>query len=104
MRILGLTSLLLATELLAFGQLDSDTLTSNVSRSINLLPDQGIFNIYVNSDLDTSLEQVVAALKASGVTAENLSNVDSGVIDGAGGQAVTTTTGGGVRWSFTLFV
>jgi hypothetical protein len=67
MRSLWLGILLAAVESLAFGQLDSDTLTVSVSQSVNLQPDQVVFEIRVTTPATTGLDEVVASLKNDAV-------------------------------------
>src|SRR6266852_1968523 len=67
MRILWLGILLAAVESLAFGQLDSDTLTVLVSQSLDLQPDQVVFGISVTTPASTGLDEVVASLKNAAV-------------------------------------
>jgi hypothetical protein len=92
MRSLWLGILLAAVECLAFGQLDSDTLTVSVSRSFSLQPDQAVFGINVTAPLSSGLDEVVAGLKTAGITAANFSGVFS-----IPNQAP-------LYWSFTLAV
>ncbi len=75
MRSLWLGILLAAVESLAFGQLDSDTLTVSVSQSFALQPDQALLSISLLTPASTGLDELVASLKGSGITAANLSNV-----------------------------
>src|SRR5258708_15774138 len=75
MRSLWLGILLAAVESLAFGQLDSDTLTVSVSQSFALQPDQALLSISLLTPASTSLDELVASLKGSGITAANISNV-----------------------------
>ena len=91
MRSLCLITVLLAGDSLLFGQLDSDTLTIQASRSVNLTPDQVVFSISVSASPNTSLDQVVATLANLGVTAANLANVASG-----------TDSQSAIYWDFTL--
>ena len=63
---------------LAFGQLDSNSVTVTASRSTTQQPDQVVFAVVVQSGLGTSLDDVVAALRSLGITAANLSGVGSG--------------------------
>lgn len=91
MRSLCLITILLAGGSLLFGQLDSDTLTIQASRTVNLTPDQVVFSISISASPNTSLDQVVAALANLGVTAANLANV-------AGGTDSQSAT----YWDFTL--
>jgi hypothetical protein len=70
--------MLLATvESLAFGQLDSDTLTVSVSQSVNLQPDQIVFGIIQIAPPDRSLDEILASLKAAGITQASFSTVSS---------------------------
>src|SRR5258708_1460422 len=75
MRSLWLGILLAAVESLAFAQLDSNTLTVSVSQSFVLQPDQALLSISLLTPASTSLDELVASLKGSGITAANLSNV-----------------------------
>jgi uncharacterized protein YggE len=98
MRCLCLTVLFLASVSAVFGQLESDTLTIQSSRSVNLPPDQLVFYVSVNSSLDATLDQVVASLQGSGIAATDLSGVFSSPEPGL------PTTNPGLLWSFTLGV
>lgn len=75
MRSLWLGILLAAVESLAFGQLESDTLTVSVSQSVNLQPDQVVFAIPLITTASTTLDEAAASLKGAGITAANLSSV-----------------------------
>jgi hypothetical protein len=77
MRSLWLGILLATVESLAFGQLDSDTLTVSVTQSINPQPDQIVFGIIQTAPPDRSLDEVAASLKAAGITATKFSTVYS---------------------------
>jgi len=77
MRSLWLGILLAAVESLAFGQLDSNTLTVSATRSFTLTPDQLVLSIFVTTPASTGLDEVVAGLKSAGITAANFSNVRS---------------------------
>src|SRR5438552_2690258 len=90
MRSLWLGILLAAAESLAFGQLDSDTLTVSVSQSFNLQPDQVVFGIQLTTATSFGLDEVVASLKNAGITAASFSSVAS-----LPNQAT-------LYWSFTL--
>jgi hypothetical protein len=92
MRNLWLGILLAAVESLAFGQLDSDTLTLSASRALTLPPDQLALGIYVTTPASTGLDEVVAGLKSLGITAANFSNVSS------------SADGVGLSWLFSLAV
>ena len=55
----------------AFGQLDSNSVTVTATRSMSQQPDQVLFGVTVQSGFNTSLDDVVAALQGSGITAAN---------------------------------
>ncbi len=61
----------------AFGQVASNTITVSASQNANLQPDQAIFSVTVGSGLNTGLDDVVAALQGSGITAANFSGIFS---------------------------
>jgi len=98
MRDFCLALLFLASAQFVFGQLESDTLTIQSSRSTILQPDQLVFNVSLTSTLDATLDQVVASLPGSGITAADL----SGVFSSLGNPFLTS--GPGLLWSFTLGV
>jgi len=62
---------------LAFGQLESNSITVSASNNAALQADQADFSIVVQSSLTTSLDNVLTALQGSGITAANLSSVNS---------------------------
>jgi hypothetical protein len=62
----------------AFAQLDSNSVTVSATRSMTQQPDQVLFAVNVQSGLNTSLDDVVAALQGSGITAANFSGVSMG--------------------------
>ena len=89
--------LLVVSASLAFAQLDSNSITVNASRSAALQPDQALFAVSVQSDLNTSLNDVLTALQGSGITSANFSGVssNSGFVLGPG-QSQT------FQWAFGL--
>jgi hypothetical protein len=91
MRNVWLTALLLASASLAFGQLETDTITIQASRFVYPAPDQVSFYITVVADPASSLDQIVAALSGLGITASNLSSM-YGANDNRGS----------LQWSFAL--
>jgi uncharacterized protein YggE len=93
MRQFLLTTLALAYASLAFGRLETDTVTIQASRSVTLTPDQVSFYITVTAAPTSSLGQIVAALPGTGITASNLSNM-YGAVDSQSS----------LQWSFTLAV
>jgi uncharacterized protein YggE len=88
----------------AFAQLDSNSITVSASNNTNLQPDQALFSVSVQSGIDTGLDDVLTALQGSGITAANLSGVNTQ------GQAIAIATIGTLpptltptlTWSFTL--
>jgi hypothetical protein len=72
-----LTILYLIGASLLFGQLDSDTVTIQTSRSITLTPDQAAFYVAVGASPATSLDQIVAALAPTGINASNFTSMNS---------------------------
>jgi hypothetical protein len=93
MRNFWLTALLLTSASLAFGQLETDTITIQASRFVSPTPDQVSFYISVVAGPASSLDQIVAALSGLGITASNLSNM-YGAMDNQSS----------LQWSFTLAV
>lgn len=71
--------LLFASASLGFGQLDSYTVTITASRSVTPQPDQVVMAVDVTSNLSAGLDDVVASLQGSGITAANLSGVSTQV-------------------------
>jgi hypothetical protein len=70
--------LLISSVPAAFAQLDSNSVTVSAIRSVTQQPDQVLFAVTVQSGLNTSLDDVVAALQGSGITAANFSGVSMG--------------------------
>jgi len=95
MRLLCLCALLVASAAVAAAQTDANSLTITASRSLAVQPDQLVFGVTVNSGLNSGLDDVVAALAGSGVTAGNLQSVYSYT------DSPNHTT---VQWTFTLSV
>jgi hypothetical protein len=88
---------------LAFGQLDSNSITVTASQSVNLQPDQVLFAVYVSTPLTASLDDVLAAVKGAGITSANF----SGVYSSATAQSGTGTGNGqppAEQWAFGLAV
>jgi hypothetical protein len=87
---------------LLFGQLDSNSVTVTASRGTSVQPDQVLFAVYVTTGLGASLDDVLAALKGSGITSANFSGVSN-----AAGSALCLVTGTPapaptVQWAFGL--
>jgi hypothetical protein len=87
---------------LAFGQIDSNAVTVTASRNANLQPDTVLFGVTVTSGFNTGLDDVIAALAGSGITAANFSSVSSpftlSVPTGAIAQPVQPM----LQWNFAL--
>jgi len=60
---------------LAFGQLDSNTITVTASSSVTLSPDQIVFSVGINAAVDKTLDDVTSALAGSGITIANFTGV-----------------------------
>jgi uncharacterized protein YggE len=97
MRKSGLIFVLLSFCPLAFAQLGSDSITVNASNNPSPQPDEATFFLSVQSGTNTSLNDVLTALQALGITAANLSSVTSSllpIVGRAGGLVL--------QWTFTL--
>src|SRR3984893_3664112 len=66
----------------AFAQLDSNSVIVTATRSMTQQPDQVLFGVTVQSGLNTSLGDVVAALQGSGITAANFSGISAAPFTG----------------------
>jgi len=75
MRYFCLTIIYLIGASLLFGQLDSDTVTIQASRSISVTPDQTAFYVSISASPATSLDQIVAMLAPIGINASNFTSV-----------------------------
>jgi len=88
---------------LAFGQVESNSITVSASQNASLQPDQAIFAVTVQSGVNTGLDDVVAALQGSGITAANFTGVNTQ------GQAIAILSAGPlptpvptIGWTFSL--
>ena len=92
----------------AFAQLDSNSITVTASRNVNLQPDQVVFGVFVDSGPDATLDEILAALKGSGITAANFSSVTTIVPGFTTGvsllppPALPPNLQSGLEWSFGL--
>jgi hypothetical protein len=92
---------------LAFGQVEANTVTVTASQSVNLQPDQVAFGVSVTTPINASLDDVLAALKGSGITIANFSGVNStftiptGILPVNPLNPQPTPT---IQWSFSLSV
>ena len=101
MRKVLLISALVLSSSLAFGQVDSNSITVTASRGNSSgPPDLAVFSVQVNSGLDTSLDDVIAALQGSGISAANLQNVYTLLISANSARAPQQIEM--LAWSFTL--
>lgn len=84
---------------LAFGQLDSNSVTVTASRNPSLAPDEAVYGVYVDSDLHASLTDILAALQGSGITVVNFTSVNSvQKFDPVSGKPLPAM----LEWSFRL--
>ncbi len=60
---------------LAFGQLDSNTVTVTASSSVTLSPDQIVFSVGITAPLNDTLDDVTSAFAGSGITIAEFSDV-----------------------------
>jgi hypothetical protein len=60
---------------LAFGQLDSNSITVTSSRGSSLQPDQVVIGVFVDTPLTASMSDVIAALAGSAITSANFAGV-----------------------------
>ena len=77
MRRIFFTLLALALPVAAFAQLDDDTITVTASRTSNLQPDELSVGVSVNAPATSTLDDVVAVLSGTGITARNLASTSN---------------------------
>jgi uncharacterized protein YggE len=82
---------------LAFAQNVVNSVTVTASNSLNLQPDQAIFSVTVQSGTNLGLDDVLAALQGSGITAANLSGISS-LPSAFVGRMLSST----LQWTFAL--
>jgi len=90
MRPLWITILSLAIASAAFGQLDSNSISITASRSVILQPDTARISATVTTAPDANLDDVLAGLQGSGISAGNLIGV--------------STVNRSLAWNFSLTV
>jgi hypothetical protein len=100
MRIVILAFVLSAS--LAFGQLDSNAVTVTASRNASLQADTVVFSVAVTSGINAGLDDIVAVLAGSGITAANFSSVSSPQFIPASAIAFPQPAPPMMQWSFTL--
>lgn len=86
----------------AFAQLDSNSVTVSATRSLAQQPDQVLFGVTVQSGLNTSLDDVVAVLQGSGITAANFSAVSTAPFVGNLIPPQPATATPVLQWTFAL--
>jgi uncharacterized protein YggE len=96
MRNSAFSILALASASLAFGQLDTHTVTITATRAVSVQPDQSVFALYVNSPVNTSLGEVVSAIQGAGVGASDLLGVYTQT------TYVQNQPQDSLQWAFTL--
>ncbi len=87
---------------LAFGQLDSNSITVTASNNASLQPDEALFSVSVTSSQTTGLDDVLAALQPVGVTVGNFSGVSTQPSATLIVGGLSTTSAPTLIWSFTL--
>jgi uncharacterized protein YggE len=90
---------------LAFAQLDSNSITVTASRNSALQADQAVFVVTVQSDTNASLDDIVAALQGSGITAANLTSASTPQLIFTGNPGVGSILAplaASIQWSFSL--
>ena len=60
-----------------FAQVDSNSVTVNVSRAANTAPDEVLLSVGVLSGYNSTLDDILAALKGTSISASNLSSVST---------------------------
>ncbi|HUA57297.1 MAG TPA: SIMPL domain-containing protein [Verrucomicrobiae bacterium] len=93
---------LLILPLALWAQLDDNTVTVTASRTLPALqPDQAVFTVYVITPATATLDDAVAAVAGTGITAANLSGiVNLGVPPPPGSTSANPST----EWFFALTV
>jgi hypothetical protein len=99
MRKLPLITAFFVSLSLTFGQAGSNSITVTASQSTaSGQPDQAVFNVQVTSGLDSGLDDVIAVLQGSGISAANFQGLNS-FLNTLPGVASPTQT---LNWSFQL--
>ncbi len=62
---------------LLLGQLDTNSVTVTASSSATLQPDEAVFSVQVGSGINATLNDIVAALQGTGITAANFTGIIS---------------------------
>jgi hypothetical protein len=99
MRKIPLITALVLSLSVAFAQLDSNSITVTASRGNSATaPDQTVFGVVVTSGVDTGLDDVIALLQGTGISAANLQALNEYTIaSGPSGQPTET-----LNWRFSF--
>ncbi|HLG95546.1 MAG TPA: hypothetical protein VKX49_04460 [Bryobacteraceae bacterium] len=62
----------------ALAQLETDTITVAANRQVSLQPDQIVFSVQVSAPQTASIDDVLAKIAGTGLSAADLSSVYSG--------------------------
>ena len=101
MRKFPLIPALILSSSLSFGQAGSNSITVTASRgNPSGPPDQAVFSVHVDSGVDTSLDDVIAALQGTGISAANLQNLNTLFNSRVSESGVTQTAT--LDWWFTF--
>jgi uncharacterized protein YggE len=87
---------LLLLPVLALAQTPPNSVTVTASRNTNVAPDQAVISVSVNTSLSGTMDDAIAALQGSGITAANFTGVST-VQTILGKQSITE-----LQWSFSL--
>lgn len=79
---------------LAVGQVDTNSVTVTASRSLSSTPDLALYQVTVTTPITASLDDVTAALQGSGLSAANLTSINTNT-----GTNLANVT---LSWTFTL--
>lgn len=73
----GLLSLAPAVMFAQLAQLESNTLTITATQQVNTQPDQAVFDVYVSANLTQGLNDILAALPGTGISAANIAGIST---------------------------
>jgi hypothetical protein len=97
----GLVFLLLSFCPLLFGQTAPNSITVSASQNASLQADQAVFAVTIQSPVSTGLEDVIAALQGSGITAASFAGVSTqpGICNALNCTSIPPAT---LLWAFAL--
>jgi len=81
---------------LALAQTPQNSVTVTASRNTSAAPDQAVISVSVTTPTSGTIDDAVAALQGSGITAANLSGIS--IVQSASGRQTLTQ----LQWSFSL--